>query len=69
MVSKKKTSRNKFLLFSSNNYCIEIFLLLIFFIVGNVKKIYKDRLALCEITADVMAACFNVLGIRTVDRM
>jgi len=36
---------------------------------GVIKSINMDRLALCEITADVMAACFKILGIRTVDRM
>lgn len=28
-----------------------------------------DRLVLCEVTADVMQACFRVLGIRPIERM
>lgn len=27
------------------------------------------RLVLCEVTADVMAICFQILGIRTVEKM
>jgi arginyl-tRNA synthetase len=36
---------------------------------GNVKKINYHRLMLSEVTADVIATCFNILGIRTVQKM
>jgi arginyl-tRNA synthetase len=33
------------------------------------KRIDFNRLALCEVTADVMQRCFHILGIRPIDRM
>uniref|UniRef100_A0A914W0Y8 Probable arginine--tRNA ligase, cytoplasmic n=1 Tax=Plectus sambesii TaxID=2011161 RepID=A0A914W0Y8_9BILA len=36
---------------------------------GKTVTIRYDRLVLCEVTADVMADCFNVLGIRTLEKM
>lgn len=36
---------------------------------GGIKKVHLSRLALCEATADVMAAAFAILGIRTVEKM
>lgn len=36
---------------------------------GTIKKIHMNRLALSEATADVMAACFSILGIQTVEKM
>ncbi|VDD87793.1 unnamed protein product [Enterobius vermicularis] len=35
---------------------------------GN-STLYYNRLVLCRVTADVMANCFNILGIRTVEKM
>uniref|UniRef100_A0A0N5B571 Probable arginine--tRNA ligase, cytoplasmic n=1 Tax=Strongyloides papillosus TaxID=174720 RepID=A0A0N5B571_STREA len=35
---------------------------------GNV-KLYENRLVLCEVTADIMSSCFNILGIKCVNRM
>ncbi|KAF1567423.1 UNVERIFIED_CONTAM: putative arginine--tRNA ligase, cytoplasmic, partial [Eudyptes robustus] len=31
--------------------------------------IHYHRLVLCEVTADTMAACFKILGIRPIERM
>lgn len=35
---------------------------------GN-STLFYHRLVLCQVTADVMASCFNILGIRTVEKM
>ncbi|KAL3117629.1 hypothetical protein niasHT_003288 [Heterodera trifolii] len=32
-------------------------------------KVNLNRLVLCEVTADIMQRCFNVLGIRALERM
>ncbi|CEF68018.1 Probable arginine--tRNA ligase, cytoplasmic [Strongyloides ratti] len=32
-------------------------------------KLFENRLVLCEVTADIMCACFNILGIKAVNRM
>uniref|UniRef100_A0A0N4ZVB6 Probable arginine--tRNA ligase, cytoplasmic n=1 Tax=Parastrongyloides trichosuri TaxID=131310 RepID=A0A0N4ZVB6_PARTI len=31
--------------------------------------LFENRLVLCEVTADIMSACFNILGMRCVNRM
>ncbi|CAG0885283.1 unnamed protein product, partial [Darwinula stevensoni] len=36
---------------------------------GEIVKVHMNRLALCEATASIMAACFNILGLRPVSRM
>lgn len=36
---------------------------------GQVVKVNKDRIVLCEATAAVMAQCFDLLGLQTVERM
>uniref|UniRef100_A0A0K0EAP7 Probable arginine--tRNA ligase, cytoplasmic n=1 Tax=Strongyloides stercoralis TaxID=6248 RepID=A0A0K0EAP7_STRER len=32
-------------------------------------QLFENRLILCEVTADIMCACFNILGIKYVNRM
>jgi len=49
--------------FYDNCYCIEKDQS------GAIIRINEHRLILCETTADTMAACFHILGIRTVERM
>ncbi|KAM7534653.1 hypothetical protein Aperf_G00000108497 [Anoplocephala perfoliata] len=36
---------------------------------GNSVKIYESRILLCDATAKVMKCCFDILGIRTVEKM
>uniref|UniRef100_A0AC35GPS9 Arginine--tRNA ligase n=1 Tax=Panagrolaimus sp. PS1159 TaxID=55785 RepID=A0AC35GPS9_9BILA len=36
---------------------------------GKIQSINYNRLALCEATADTMAACFKILGIRTLEKI
>uniref|UniRef100_A0A7E4VDA7 Probable arginine--tRNA ligase, cytoplasmic n=1 Tax=Panagrellus redivivus TaxID=6233 RepID=A0A7E4VDA7_PANRE len=36
---------------------------------GKIESIDYNRLALCEATADTMAACFKILGIRTLEKI
>jgi arginyl-tRNA synthetase len=36
---------------------------------GNVVKINYGRLTLCEITAQVLAKCFDILGLKFVEKM
>lgn len=36
---------------------------------GAIRKVHLHRLILCELTAKVMAQCFNILGIKTLEKM
>ncbi|KAK2711761.1 hypothetical protein QYM36_012772 [Artemia franciscana] len=36
---------------------------------GEVIKVYMHRLLLCEVTANILAKCFDILGIKPVNRM
>jgi arginyl-tRNA synthetase len=36
---------------------------------GEIKSVNMSRLVLCETTASVLACCFNLLGLKTIERM
>jgi len=36
---------------------------------GNIVKVDHGRLALCEVTAKVLAKCFEILGLKYVEKM
>lgn len=36
---------------------------------GEIVKVNMDRIALCEATANIMAQCFSLLGLKTVQKM
>ncbi len=36
---------------------------------GKIVKINESRILLCEATASIMKVCFDILGIRTVQKM
>ena len=36
---------------------------------GNIVKINHGRLTLCEVTAQVLAKCFDILGLKYVEKM
>ena len=36
---------------------------------GNIVKVNTGRLTLCEVTAQVLAKCFEILGLQYVEKM